>query len=226
LKKNIIPENVRAIRQGLASIQAPSSGWVVALLEAERGDKILDVCSSPGGKAAMLSELADESGSVCACDIRLQRLMMTVDTARRMHLDNVYAVAADGCRPPFDGVFDKVLVDAPCSATGVMHRHPEARWMRKDSDFDALAATQRRLLASAANLVGPGGTIVYATCSLEPEENALQVQWFLRDYPHFSHIGCPASIPQSYVDNSGYLFITPFAHGIDGMFGARLRRMK
>ena len=225
LKKNIVPEGIRAMRQGLCTVQAPSSGWAVALMEAERGEKILDVCASPGGKMAMLSELVGESGSLCACDDKWYRAKMCVDTARRMRLANVHTLVGDGRFPPFAGVFDKVLIDAPCSATGVLHRHPDARWVRKPSDLEALTALQRSLLESAACLVVQGGTIVYSTCSIEPEENGEQIGFFLKRHPEFVHSGCPESIPQSFVDTKGFLAITPFSHGIDGMFGARLKRV-
>jgi 16S rRNA (cytosine967-C5)-methyltransferase len=226
LKKNIVPEDIRAIRQGLCTVQMPSSGWVVALMDAKKGDKILDICASPGGKMAMLSEIVGESGSVCACDDKWYRIKMCVDTVRRMRLGNVHTLVADGRFQPFAGSFDKVLVDAPCSATGVLHRHPDARWSRKPSDLDALTALQRGLLESAAHLVDPGGTVVYSTCSVEPEENAGIIQPFLNSHPEFVHSGCPESVPQSFIDSMGFLAITPFSNGIDGMFGARLKRIK
>jgi 16S rRNA (cytosine967-C5)-methyltransferase len=225
LKKNIVPENIHAIRQGLCTVQAPSSGWVVALMEAEKGEKILDICSSPGGKTALLSELVGDSGSVCASDGRWSRIKMCNDTVRRMRLNNVYLLVNDGRFPPFSGVFDKVLLDAPCSATGVLHRYPDARWTRKPEDIKELAALQRSLLESAARLVGPGGTVVYSTCSIEPEENEEQVASFLKDHPEFVHSGCPEGIPQMFINASGFLAITSFSHGIDGMFGARLKRI-
>lgn len=226
LKKNIVPDNVHAVRQGLCSVQSPSSGWVVALMEAKKGEKILDICAAPGGKTAILSELVGESGSVCACDDKLYRIKMCADTIRRMHLTNVHTLVCDGILPPFTGSFDKVLVDAPCSATGVLHRHPDARWSRKPSDLDELAALQRNLLESATHLVGRGGTIVYSTCSVEPEENQGIIQSFLSSHPEFVHSGCPEGIPQTFIDNNGFLAITPYSNGIDGMFGARLKKME
>jgi 16S rRNA (cytosine967-C5)-methyltransferase len=226
LKKNVLPENIHPIYQGLCTIQAPSSGWVVALMEAESGERILDLCSSPGGKMALLSELVGETGSVCACDDKRRRIQMCADTVRRLRLTNVHLLVGDGRFPPLRGVFGKVLVDAPCTATGVLQRHPEARWTRKPSDIKALTALQRALLESAARLVGPGGTIVYATCSLEPEENEEQVAAFLQGHPEFVHAGCPSGIPQTFIDSKGFLVITPFLHGLDGMFGARLKRIE
>jgi 16S rRNA (cytosine967-C5)-methyltransferase len=226
LKKIIAPENVHAVRQGLCTFQSPSSGWVAALMGAGKGEKIIDLCASPGGKMSMLAEIVGESGSVCACDGNWQRVRMCVDTARRMSLDNVHVLAADGRFPPFDGVFDKVLIDAPCTCTGVIQRHPDARWIRKPEDIGELVSLQSALLDSAVALVRPGGRLVYSTCSLEPEENGRQIVSFLERHPEFMHRGCPGDVPQNYVDAMGFLSITPFAHGMDGMFGARLEKVK
>jgi 16S rRNA (cytosine967-C5)-methyltransferase len=226
LKKALTPEYINVLRQGLCAIQAPSSGWVVALLDVSKGDKILDVCSSPGGKTAMLSELVGDTGAVCACDSKWRRIKLTSDTVVNLKLSNVYLLVSDGCFPPFEGVFDKVLVDAPCMATGVFHRHPDARWSRRPEDIGESAALQRKLLESAARQIGRDGTIVYSTCSIEPEENTMLVQSFLKDHPEFEHAGCPDAIPQNFIDKNGFLSITPYAHGMDGMFGARLKKTR
>jgi 16S rRNA (cytosine967-C5)-methyltransferase len=224
LKKNISPENVHAVRHGLCTFQAPSSGWVAALAGAMKGERILDVCASPGGKMSMLAEIVGRQGSVCASDGNRQRARMCITTARRMRLTNVHVLAADGRFPPFDGVFDRVLIDAPCTCTGVFQRHPEARWLRTPADVDGLVGLQSALLDAAVSLVRPGGRLVYSTCSLEPEENGARIASFLERHPAFVHRGCPGSVPQHYVDASGFLSITPFAHGMDGMFGACLER--
>jgi 16S rRNA (cytosine967-C5)-methyltransferase len=225
LKKNVSPDIVDAISRGFCNVQAPSSGWVVALADAQKGEKILDLCSSPGGKTALMSELVGETGSICACDDRLSRIRLCVDTCDRMHLMNSYPLVADGRYPPFAGIFDKVLVDAPCSSTGILHRHPDARLIRTPADIASMSSLQAEILDSAATLVGSGGTIIYSTCSLEPEENEAQIESFLKKHPDFRHIGCPESIPQNFISAQKFLSITPFSHGIDGMFGARLKRV-
>ncbi len=225
LKKSVSPDMVDAIEHGFCNVQAPSSGWVVALADAARGEKILDVCASPGGKTALLSELVGETGSLCACDDRWSRIRLCIDTFGRLQLPNIYTLVADGRFPPFAGIFDKVLVDAPCSSTGVLHRHPDARLIRTPEDIESLSGLQADILDSAATLVGSGGTIIYSTCSLEPEENQVQIESFLRRHPDFKHIGCPESIPETFIDRDGFLAITPYTHGLDGMFGARLKRV-
>lgn len=225
LKSRVSPDMVDAIGHGYCNVQAPSSGWVVALAEAKKGEKILDCCASPGGKAAILSELAGETGSICACDDRLPRIRLCLDTIGNLQLSNIHTLVADSRFPPFAGIFDKVLVDAPCSSTGVLHRHPDARFIRTQDDILSLAKLQAEILDAATTLLGTGGTLIYSTCSLEPEENEVQIALFLRKHPDFRHVGCPDSIPQNFVDANGYLAITPYAHGMDGMFAARLKRV-
>jgi 16S rRNA (cytosine967-C5)-methyltransferase len=225
LKKNLLPENIRLLQQGIATVQAPSSGWVVALMDVKKGEHLLDVCSAPGGKTTLMAELADDNGTVCACEMKMSRLMNVVETAERMNLKNIYPLLCDGEFPPFAGTFDKVLIDAPCSATGVMHRHPEARWLRTMDDIEKLSDVQKRLLKGSSNLVGKGGIIVYSTCSLEPEENEKQIEEFLKENPSFELERCPDVVPEKYVSDEGYLRITPYEHGMDGMFGARLKRI-
>ena len=224
LKKALVPESLHLLQQGFCNVQAPSSGWVVALLDVKRGDHVFDVCSAPGGKSILAAEIAGDSGTVCAGEVSFRRLRKVVETASGMGLRNIYPLVCDGVNPPFCGVFDKVLLDAPCSATGVLHRHPEARWIRTVDDIERLTCVQRTLLEHAATVVGEGGIIVYSTCSLEPEENELQVGEFLSRHPEFVLDACPGSIPQKFIDADGYLKITPFEHAMDGMFAARLRR--
>jgi 16S rRNA (cytosine967-C5)-methyltransferase len=223
LKRSILPENIHLLQQGFCTVQAPSSGWVVAVLEPQRDEHIIDLCSAPGGKTSLIAEIIGASGTVCACEVLEKRLRKVIETAERMRLKNVYPLVCDSSHPPFTGVFDKVLLDAPCSASGVLHRHPEARWIRTGEDIARLVKVQSKLLASAVSLIEDNGIIVYATCSLEPEENEQQIEQFLKNHPQFQLDTMPGTIPERYIDNSGFLRITPYDHGMDGMFAARLR---
>lgn len=226
LKKNMLPENIRLLKDGLCTVQALSSGWVVALLDIQEGDTILDVCSAPGGKTSLLSELTGKKGAVCACELRLSRMKKVRETVSRMKLTNVYMIVCNGEKLPFAGYYDKVLLDVPCSGTGVMHRHPDARWHRKEGDIERVITVQQNLLENAASFVAPQGILVYATCSLEPEENQLQVESFLKRHPEFILENPFGLIKDTYIDNKGFLNITPFEHKMDGMFAARMRRVK
>jgi 16S rRNA (cytosine967-C5)-methyltransferase len=226
LKKSLLPENIRMIQAGMCNVQAPSSGWVIALLDVHKGEKLIDLCSAPGGKTALLAELTGDDGRVCAAEVKWPRLMNVVETIERMELNNVYPLLCDATHPPFAGVFDKVLLDAPCTATGVFNRHPEARWVRSEDDLKRIIEIQYQLLSSSASLVGKNGVIVYSTCSIEPEENEMQIERFLKEHPEFILEPAPEVIPRRYVDDHGFVKITPFDHQMDGMFGARLLKMK
>jgi 16S rRNA (cytosine967-C5)-methyltransferase len=217
-------EGIAMFRDGQCTVQAPSSGWVVALLEVRGSDTVLDVCSAPGGKTTLIAEMLGERGAVCACEVRMHRIRRVADAVGRMRLRKVYLVLANGTRLPFAGQFDKVLLDAPCSGTAVMHRHPDARWLRTPEHIARAAEAQRRLLDEACGAVVPGGLLVYSTCSLEPEENERQVESFLERHTEYTLESPPSSVPGTYVDNDGYLRITPFEHNLDGIFAARLRR--
>jgi len=224
IRKGLSPEEFRLFELGYCTVQAPSPGWVVAMLDVQRGERCIDVCSAPGGKTTLMAELVGEDGSVVACDRSPYRLFRVVDNYERMGLRNVFPVACDGARPPFAGYFDKALIDAPCSGTGVLQRHPDARSHRTEEDIARIARVQETLLEAACSLVGPGGIIVYATCSLEPEENEQQIARLLERHDELVLEKPPREIPRQYVDLDGYLRITPFEHGMDGAFAARLRR--
>jgi 16S rRNA (cytosine967-C5)-methyltransferase len=226
LRKPVAPDAIPLFREGQCTVQAPSSGWIVALLDVVPGDRIADLCSAPGGKSAFAAEIAGPSGRVVACEIRKSRMVLSVDTFNRMRLTNVSPVVCNAAAPPFSKTFDKVLLDAPCTGSGVLHRHPEGRWIKSESDVERLARNQNVLLSSASALVSAGGALVYSTCSLEPEENEDAVAAFLKDHPGFVLDKPSAAIPEAYVDREGFVRITPHEHKIDGMFGARLRRIR
>ncbi len=226
LKKHIMPERIALLREGWCTIQAPSSGWVVAMMSPEPGQSVYDMCAAPGGKTSLMAEMVGATGAVCASDSNFARLGTLVENLERLKIRNTYVFAADGRRPCVSGQFDSVLIDAPCTATGVFHRHPEARWLRRKSDIEQMSLLQGELLNSAAELVVPGGTLTYATCSLEPEENDEAIARFLALHPEFSRLDPPRTIPARYLDLSGYLRILPHEHDIDGMFAARLSKKR
>ncbi len=222
--KGLAPEDIRLFQLGACTVQSPSAGWVVATMDIRKGERVIDLCSAPGGKAALIVELAGEEGSVVACDSSPRRLWQVVETRDRMGLRGMFPVVSDGTKTPFAGYFDKALLDVPCSGTGVLHRHPDARLSRTKADIDTVVGEQEALLEAGTELVGTGGVLVYATCSLEPEENEQQVAKFLERHSEFVVERPPPEVPRQYVDLDGYLRITPFEHGLDGAFAARLRR--
>ena len=223
--KPVKPDSLRLFMEGYCTVQAPSSGWIVALLEVQKNDVVLDVCSAPGGKSALMAELARDGGEIFACETRKKRMELVRNTLHRMNIDNAIMVLCDGQLLPFCRRFRKILLDVPCSGSGVLHRHPEARWIKTMEDIKRLSRLQALLLESSAKLVTPQGILVYSTCSLEPEENEIQVESFLKAHPEFVLEHPPSSIPAQYIASSGFVSITPCDHKLDGMFGARLKRI-
>ena len=159
---------------GELSVQDATAMKVAPLLAPKPGERVLDLCASPGGKTTHLAELMEGKGQVVAVDLP-ERCGLIRAAVARLGLPNVEVVEADGAAVSFPDPFDAVLLDAPCSNTGVLARRPDARWRIKEADVAACAAIQRRLQENAARLLKPGGRLVYSTCSLEPEENRLQV---------------------------------------------------
>jgi 16S rRNA (cytosine967-C5)-methyltransferase len=183
---------------------------VLGLAHAEIADGALvwDACAAPGGKTASLARRC----RVIASDVRRERLARLRGTLRRVAAD-ARVLYADATRPPFGpDRFDAVLLDVPCTATGALAKHPDARWHLSPSRLERLLALQAALLDGVAPTVRPGGLLVYMTCSLEPEENALQMERFLAGHPAFRR-------------DRDDLELFPPDRGTDGGYTARLVRV-
>jgi len=163
--------------EGLFTVQDETSMKVAPLLDPKPQERVLDLCAAPGGKTTHLAELMGGKGRLVAVDLP-DRIGLVAESSRRLGLANVECVAGDGASIAFLEPFDAILVDAPCSNTGVLARRPDVRWRLREKDIAGAAALQRRLLAQAARLLAPGGRIVYSTCSLEPEENRVDLPGF------------------------------------------------
>ena len=208
-----------ALAQVPAVIQDPAASWVTAYASPGPGTTVADLCAAPGGKALALS---GEGRRVVAADLSRLRLDRVREGADRLGTA-VWPVVADARRPPV-GVADLTLVDAPCTGTGTLRRHPDARWRVVPGDVARLAELQRAILAGAAALVPRDGLLVYATCTLEDEENVAQVTAFLDQHPDFRVEAGPG--PPGSIDDRGCLLILPHQSGFDGAFAARLRRVE
>lgn len=207
-------------RQGLFHLQDPASTLVTQYASTPTGARVADLCAAPGGKSVELSRTA---GAVFSSDLSLGRLQRVVENAKRLEIPTMHAYVADA-RMPAIRPTDAVLVDAPCTGTGTFRRHPDARWRLKVSDLAVMSALQRAILRGAADVVRPGGLLIYSTCSLEPEENEEQITRFLAEHPAW-HLEAPPEgvVPATVLDN-GMLRVLPQRHGTDGAFAARLRR--
>jgi 16S rRNA (cytosine967-C5)-methyltransferase len=201
-----------------AIVQDAASNLVVRYADVPEGTKVADLCAAPGGKTLAL---ADRPLYTLAADRSESRLHMVKENARRVGRP-LGLVVADARRPPLSRV-DAVLLDAPCTGTGTLARRPDARWRLEPGTVVELAEVQREMLDAAAEVVADGGLLVYATCSLELEENQEQVDAFLGRHPDFSIAPTDAVAPEL-IDAQGRLFVTPQNTGFDGAFAARLRK--
>lgn len=204
-----------------AVVQDPGAAAVVDYASPAAGSRIADLCAAPGGKAALLAGRGHEVWALDASRVRMAKLAANRD---RLGLARLHPALADSKRPPIRSA-DLVLIDAPCSGTGTLARNPDLRWRLRAADLRALIEVQRQLLASAADLVEVGGYLVYATCSLEAEENEAQVMEFLERRREFAPEPPPASaVPAELLGRDGDLRIVPHHHQVDGAYAARLRR--
>jgi len=220
----------RAFDEGLFYIQDEAAGLVASTIRAERGMRILDACAAPGGKALALAEILGAQGQVVAADRHVSRLRLLAENARRLGV-RCAALAADMAQaaPLRESArFDVVLVDAPCTGTGVIRRHPELRYRLEPEDISRLAAIQSALLSRCAGLVRPGGALVYAVCSLEPEEGPERVAALLAQRPELRAEtpavppGCDALVAAT---PAGPALVTlPHRDATDGFFAMTLRR--
>ena len=214
--------------EGWFVVQDEASQLVTLLAGPRPGARVLDTCASPGGKATALAAGVEKGGYVVACDLRTRRMELLRQTVVRTRADRVWLVQTDVLSPlPFGAPFDCVIVDAPCSGLGTLRRDPDIRWRRLEHDLVPLADAQTRMLANAAALVAPGGRLVYATCSSEPEENEAIAAAFLNRAPDFAAVDARLAHPllsPDLVDAGGHLRTSPERHALEAFFGAVFKR--
>jgi 16S rRNA (cytosine967-C5)-methyltransferase len=208
-------------------VQDEASQLVPLVVDPQPGERVLDLCASPGGKTVAMAATMGDSGTLIACDVRAGRVSLLSNTVRRSGARHTHIVHVPSSGPlPFPAVFDRVLVDAPCSGLGTIRRDPDIRWRRTASDLPRLAEQQVELLMRAAQTVRPGGRLVYATCSSEPEENEGVVDGFL-ERTTFERRDLRVESPEPLtplLDDRGALRTLPFAHGLEAFFAAAMVR--
>jgi len=217
LKENAYFQN------GFFSIQDESAGLVARLLAPKPGDVILDLCAAPGGKATHLAELTRDRARVLAVDRVPQRLNLVRENISRLGLQRVWPVLGDATRFSAKGS-TKILLDVPCSGLGVLAKRADLRWQRQLSDIQQLSQLQLQILRHAANLISPGGVIVYSTCTIEATENEQVVEAFLRENTNFRLDDPTSFVGGQFVTGGKCLQTFPHIHRIDGSFAARLVR--
>ena len=211
--------------QGWWSVQDSSAQWVGYLMDPQPGEVIIDACAAPGGKTTHLAELMGDHGTIWACDRTPSRLKKVTQNIRRLQLNCIQTCVGDSREiSQFEQQADRVLVDAPCSGLGTLHRHADARWRQTPETVQDLSKLQTELLRHTATWVKPGGCLVYATCTLHPAENEAVIQEFLTHYPTW-RIDPPSedSPMAKFSHPEGWLKVWPHRHQMDGFFMVRLR---
>lgn len=214
------PAEMPGYAEGAFVVQDPAQRLVTRFLAPDAGAVLYDACAAPGGKSIAL---AAGRALVVAADRTRVRVRRLAENLERAAPSNVVALLADATRPPIKPV-GAVLLDVPCLGTGTFARHPDARWRVTTEALASLAYQAARFLIQAAEVVAPGGLLLFATCSLEPEENESQVARFLREDSRFRRE--PSNnVPAELLNPDGDLVVLPQRHGTDGAYAARLRRI-
>jgi 16S rRNA (cytosine967-C5)-methyltransferase len=217
-------------REGLFAAQDEASQLVGTFAAPAPNARVVDACASPGGKAAQLAAALGGTGLLVACDVRPRRVRLLRALLREARVDGVAIVQHDLLQGAPVRNVDMMLVDVPCSGLGTIRRDPDIKWKRRPEDLAVFAARQIRMLSQAAAAIRQGGTLIYSTCSSEPEENEDVVGAFLEAHPAFvledPRTGSPnlASSIGPCLDEAGYLRTSPATHGLEAFFAARLRR--
>jgi 16S rRNA (cytosine967-C5)-methyltransferase len=224
------PARDRGFLAGRFTVQDEASQLVVALLDPQPGERVLDICAAPGGKTTAIAERVGPSGSVVAVDRNTRRLDLVQRAVRRLGLTGIRTVARDATRSLAElapeGGFDRILVDAPCSGLGTLRRNPDAKWRVRPGDPARLTEIQRALVGSAATVLRPGGALVYSACTVLAEENEEIARHFLHGSRNFAPTPKDA-VPdevKAVVDPNGFLRTFPHIHDTDGFFAARFER--
>ncbi len=208
--------------EGAVFVQDAAAQLAAPLLDPRPGEAILDACAAPGGKTTHILELCP-GADVVAADADADRLALLSANLRRLG-QKAEVVRADAADPDLSwsprAAYDKILIDAPCSATGVIRRHPDVKWLRTPGEIAAIAGVQRKILENMWRLLKPGGIMIYATCSIEPRENSLQIENFLARHPDCA----PVPLAPDGAPARPGLQILPGRNGMDGFFYAKLAK--
>ncbi|MBS4032146.1 MAG: 16S rRNA (cytosine(967)-C(5))-methyltransferase RsmB [Clostridiales bacterium] len=217
-----------AYRSGYFQVQGESAMLTSRILDPAPGEQVLDGCSAPGGKTTHLAQLMENQGKIVALDIYPHRLTLVDATCRRLGIDIVRTQCLDvrEATEELVGVFDRILLDVPCSGFGVIRRKPDLKWRRKEENIKELSNVQKAILNAAAGILKPGGIIVYSTCTNEPEETDEVITSFLSSHSDFGVVAQETYLPKSWQDSAGEhgIHLYPHIHGVDGFFISRLQK--
>ena len=213
--------NSELFDSGIISIQDPASGAVVDLIDPQKGESILDVCAAPGTKSLLMAQRVGPNGIIYASDKNDSRVKKGVGDIKRHKYKNIIWSVLDASKDEFP-LSKKILIDAPCTGTGVIGRRPDIKWRIKNKDIHHMKKIQLAILNHMSKFLVAGGRIVYATCSLEPEENIKVVKNFLFNHKDFTLFPSNALLPKHWVNSEGFLMTMPYKTKSDALFGAIL----
>ncbi|MGE4215155.1 MAG: 16S rRNA (cytosine(967)-C(5))-methyltransferase RsmB [Anaerotignaceae bacterium] len=217
-----------SFKHGDFHVQDESSAIAVKVLDPKISEKILDVCAAPGGKSLLMAETMNNIGEIIARDVFDHKLELIDETAKRLGINIIKTELKDAskCYDEDKNLFDRVLIDAPCSGFGLLRKKADIRINRSGNDIDGLTKLQREILTAAAEYVKVGGILVYSTCTICKKENIGNINWFLQNFPYEAE-DITDLLPQgieSETAKDGYISLFPHIHGTDGFFIARLKR--
>jgi len=220
---------MESFKKGYFQVQDESSMLVAQILDPKPGELVIDVCSAPGGKATHLAELMKNKGCVIARDIHEHKIKLINDAVNRLGLNIVKTELFDAAIPDerYREKADRVLVDAPCTGLGIIRRKPDIKWERTEADIREITGLQKKILHAASTYVKPGGTLVYSTCTINPEENEDVVMDFVQSNSSFRLVDITQYLPQSLQRPdavNGYIQLFPNTDKVDGFFIARVVR--
>ncbi len=216
-------KNIPGFREGFWAVQGESSSLVSEVLAPEPGELVLDFCAAPGTKTTHIAMLMQDKGKITAVDISAERLKKIEENCKRLGVKSIKTLAGDAVKLDFAEKFDRVLIDVPCSNTGVFAGRPDARWKKTPESIEDLSQLQMKILKNAAIQLKPGGILVYSTCSIEPEENELLIKRFIKENKNFTPENFRIEAAFGSEKFPGFLQILQSEHNIDGFFIAKLR---
>lgn len=229
LKKTADIGGMKAFKDGLFHVQDESSQLAVEVLDPKKGEAILDLCAAPGGKSFTIAEKMENKGRLVCGDIYEHKIELISQGAERLGIMIIEARQQDATqwREEFDQVFDRVLVDAPCSGLGLMGKKPDIRLKKNGDEIDQLVPIQRQILENGAKYVKQGGTLVYSTCTLCKKENEKNMEWFLKNHPDFIAEDISEFLPDELWRETaklGHITLLPHESNTDGFFIAKMKR--
>ncbi|MEA2040744.1 MAG: 16S rRNA (cytosine(967)-C(5))-methyltransferase RsmB [Thermodesulfobacteriota bacterium] len=219
---------LKSFKEGLFQVQGEAAQMCSYFFSPSPGDRILDICAGLGGKSTHVAQLIGDSGFILALDMNYNRLVSLKSSSRRLGTGSIRTVVADAAgdlSSLLHSSFDKIIVDAPCSALGTISKHPDGKWTKNEGDIERLSILQRKILNSAAPLLREGGKMLYLTCTISRQENEDMVSGFLKENRHMELGDLKDRVPEwgmGLIDDHGFFRTYPHVNGMDGFFGALL----